>query len=48
MSLPWRRYARSGYAPPWFYAIMAAGFMALAVWAAVQRDWLVDGDRRWR
>jgi hypothetical protein len=41
MNLLWRRYTRSGYAPPWFYALMAIGFIALAGWAAVQRDWLV-------
>jgi hypothetical protein len=41
MHLLWKRYSRSGYAPPWFYLLMAAGFIALAAWAAVQRDWLV-------
>jgi hypothetical protein len=41
MHLLWRRYSRSGYAPAWFYALMAAGFIALVVWAAVARDWLV-------
>ena len=41
MNLLFRRYTRSGYAPLWFYALMALGFGALAVWAAVQRDWLV-------
>ncbi len=41
MHLIWRRYSRSGAAPLWFYAAMALGFGALAVWAIVQRDWLV-------
>ena len=41
MHLIWRRYSRSGAAPPWFYVAMALGFTALAVWAIVQRDWLV-------
>ena len=45
MHLLWRRYARSGYAPAWFYALMAAGFVALAVWAIVARDWLIAGSR---
>jgi hypothetical protein len=37
----WKRYSRSGYAPPLFYVIMAIGFVALATWALTQRDWLV-------
>jgi len=41
MHLIWRRYARAGYAPPWFYIVMAAAFGALAVWAAVRGDWLI-------
>jgi hypothetical protein len=41
MHLLWRRYSRSGAAPPWFYFVMALGFAALAVWAIVARDWLV-------
>jgi hypothetical protein len=41
MHLLWKRYSRSGYAPPWFYIAVGAGFAALAVWALVQRDWLV-------
>lgn len=41
MHLLWRRYSRSGYAPIWFYALMAIGFGALAVWAIVERDWIV-------
>jgi hypothetical protein len=44
MSLMLRRYAKStGYARPWFYAAMALGFAALAVWAAVAGDWIVMG-----
>ena len=43
MHLLWRRYARSGYAPVWFYALMAAGFVGLAVWAIIGRDWLIAG-----
>jgi hypothetical protein len=35
-----RRYSRSGVAPLWFYAGMAIAFGGLAVWAAVERDWL--------
>lgn len=41
MHLLWKRYARSGYAPPLLYAAVALAFGALAVWAAAQRDWLV-------
>lgn len=41
MHLLWRRYARSGSAPPWFYGIMGAGFSALAIFALVRQDWLV-------
>ena len=41
MHILWKRYSRSGAAPPWFYLAMALGFAALAVWAIVQRDWLV-------
>jgi len=41
MHLLWRRYARSGYAAPWFYWVMAAGFLALAAWSAIQADWVV-------
>jgi hypothetical protein len=41
MQFIWRRYARSGYAPTWFYAFAAAGFCALIAWAAAARDWLV-------
>jgi hypothetical protein len=43
MHLLWRRYTRSNYAPPWFYWIMAGGFAALAVWSAIQTDWVVFG-----
>ena len=41
MHLIWKRYSRSGAAPAWYYIAMALGFGALAVWAIVQRDWLV-------
>jgi sugar phosphate permease len=41
MHFIWRRYSRSGAAPPWFYAAMALGFAAVAIWAIVARDWLV-------
>jgi len=41
MHLLWKRYSRSGYAPPWFYALLSAGFIALAAWALVTGDWLV-------
>ena len=42
MSLMLRRYAKStGYAQPWLYALFAAGFAALAVWAGVQQQWFV-------
>ncbi len=43
MHLLWKRYARSGHAPPWFYAVMAVGFTGLAVWGAVRQDWVVAG-----
>jgi hypothetical protein len=43
MHLLYRRYARSGVAPPWFYIGMALAFGALAAWAAVEGDWLVVG-----
>ncbi len=41
MQLLWKRYARSGYAPGWFYILAAAAFVALAVWAVVEHDWVV-------
>lgn len=41
MHILWKRYSRSGAAPPWFYVAMAIGFAALAAWAIVERDWLV-------
>jgi hypothetical protein len=41
MHVIWRRYARSGYAPPWYYAAFAIGFVALAGWAVIASDWLV-------
>ncbi|MHB8378055.1 MAG: hypothetical protein ACYDEB_14045 [Dehalococcoidia bacterium] len=43
MHLLWKRYTRSGFAPPWFYAAMAAGFLALAVWGGLQANWPVMG-----
>jgi hypothetical protein len=41
MHLLMRRYSRSGYASRWFLRALAAGFVALAAWAAVRGDWLV-------
>ena len=41
MHLLWKRYTRSGLAPPWFYAAMAAAFLALAVWGGLRADWTV-------
>ena len=41
MHFIWKRYSRSGAAPPWFYVALALGFAALAVWAIVEGDWLV-------
>ena len=41
MHLLWKRYSRSGMAPAWFYAALALGFVALAVWGAVQQNWIV-------
>jgi hypothetical protein len=41
MRILWKRYSRSGAAPPWFYIAMAIGFAALAGWAIVERDWVV-------
>jgi len=43
MHLLWKRYTRSGYAPPWFYVLMTLGFVALAVWGAMRADWTVMG-----
>lgn len=43
MHLLYRRYSRSGAAPPAFYAVAALGFVALAVWGAVTRDWPIVG-----
>ena len=39
MHLIWRRYTRSGYAPPLFYIVMAAGFIALAVFSGMRGSW---------
>lgn len=41
MHLLMRRYSRFGYASRWFLWALAAGFVALAVWAIVRSDWLV-------
>lgn len=41
MHLLWKRYSRSGMAPTWFYALLALGFVALAVWGAVEQNWIV-------
>jgi hypothetical protein len=42
MSMIWRRYVKStGYAPAWFYAALAVGFVVLAGWAIIAQDWLV-------
>jgi hypothetical protein len=41
MHLLWRRYARSGYAPPAFYVVMALAFIALAAFAVVRGEWLI-------
>lgn len=41
MQFVWRRYARSGYAPPLFYYVAAAAFIGLAAWAGIQGDWTV-------
>jgi hypothetical protein len=41
MRLLMQRYNRSGYAAPWFLYAAAAGFVALAIWAAIRGDWLV-------
>ena len=41
MHLPWRRYARSGSAPPWFHWLLGAGFAALAIFAVVRQEWLI-------
>ncbi|MBF6599971.1 MAG: hypothetical protein IVW36_05630 [Dehalococcoidia bacterium] len=41
MQFLWQRYTRSGYTPPWFYALIALGFLALAAWGAFKRDWTI-------
>ncbi len=43
MQFIWRRYAKSGYGPPWFSVVMAAAFSCLTAWAIVERDWLTAG-----
>lgn len=41
MHILWRRYARSGYAPVWFYALAGSAFASLVAWALFERDWLI-------
>lgn len=41
MHLIWKRYAKSGYAPGWFYIIAAIAFVVVAIWGAVELDWIV-------
>lgn len=41
MHLIWRRYSRSGYAPPAFYFVMVLGFIALAIFSGVRGQWLI-------
>ena len=42
MSLLLRRYKKTtGYARLWFYVALAIGFTGIAVWAIVERDWIV-------
>jgi hypothetical protein len=42
MSMIWRRYVKStDYAPAWFYAGLAVGFVVLTGWAIIAQDWLV-------
>lgn len=41
MHLIWRRYSRSGYAPPAFYIVMAIGFIALAIFSGMRGSWLI-------
>lgn len=36
----WKRWSRAGYMPPWFYALLAGGFLVLAILAAFQSAWL--------
>ena len=43
MQFVWRRYAKSGYGPPWFSVVMAIAFAGLTVSAIVARDWLTAG-----
>ena len=37
----WRRWSRAGYLPPWFYALIGAGFAALAAFGVARGEWLV-------
>ena len=41
MHLLYRRYSRSGYAPPLFYAVMALAFVGVAIFGAVNGEWLI-------
>ena len=41
MQFLWKRYTRSGYASPWFYALLGSAFVSLTVLAIVRRDWLI-------
>ena len=43
MHLLLRRHSRSGYGSPVFHVAAVLGFVALAVWGAVEGDWLVAG-----
>jgi len=36
----WKRWARAGYLPPWFYALLALAFAALALIALAREQWL--------
>ena len=40
MHMLWRRYARSGRAPSWFYAILGSGFVSLLILALFEQEWL--------
>jgi hypothetical protein len=41
MHLLYRRYAWSGAASGWFYALIGSGFVSLTVLAAVRGEWLL-------
>ena len=40
MNYIYTRWSRAGYLPAWFYALLATGFVALAIFAAFQGAWL--------